>query len=232
MHTERSKVTEALKPILVLHLFFGYDYGLFKQNNIFVKYVIKIISTGIVVVLSLIGVYQEMFNEELNSFFIYPIQYFFEALMIIYFYGWKILDSLDKFNEMDRIMNIKNKYYENLRRNNIILIIIASIAMVLYMAVLILQNKKLMVKSLLFFILDISNILRISFFSLIRYRMKKLRKLIDNYYTPTDLNKGAKKTVPTFINPLLHVKLYKIITEHLYNFKQYIELTVSFEYNN
>lgn len=219
-------VYNSMKPLLLLHLTFGYDYGLYRSKSViknnFIKYFCVILVTAIFLLIS----YRESSLKTKNfNLHLYPLQYSVEALLIIFSYGTKILNHLKNYDQIDDLLKIDEKYYKSLKKNIIIYIILTLCLCISYILTLCLQIHSFEISYLLLFVLDLSNILRINLFGIIYYRVNLLKKTIENYYG-TILNKDRKLNIN--IDATVFLQIYKLIADQLYDFKSTIDSLVSF----
>lgn len=213
----------ALKPILMLQLIFGYDYGLFRKKNIFLRVLVKYICILVVIGKFSTALYAELCQNDEKTLFIHPVHYFGEAFSVIFCYGPKIINHLKSYNRIDDLLNVNEKYYRKLKRNNIVYITLMFCVTIIYMTNLSFEKQKLKISCILFFTLDVSNILRVNFFNIIRYRARLLREKMEIKYSSEIVDKQTKINSD---NDTVFIEIYKQLSDHLFDFKHTIDTLV------
>lgn len=222
-----SKLKNSMNPIFKLHFIFGYDYGLFRTKSVTVQKLIKVACTIIVFVLAIIVLIIEIITEDLNTMYLFGIQYCIEALTTIYIFGHRIINHFNRYEEIDEKLRIKDKHYKKIKWDAIISMIAILLLTLAYMGSRNFENGKIIKASCMFiFILDISFILRINLFNSIHYRIMKLRKYIEKYYAP-ELYCNESQTKCNEMNGQLHLTLYKRIADQYDDINKSIGLLVS-----
>lgn len=227
-----SKVLDSLKPLFLLQLMFGYDYGLYRHKGLIIRFIIKSLCTLIIFVLPGLVIYLEFVSGDFDIMIIFPVQYFIEALTIVYVYGPRIINNLNKYNDIDEKLKIRDKDYKKFKWYNIIYVLALLLLSLAYTSSLSTERDKgLKASSFFLFILDISFALRLNFLSVILYRVKLLRKCIEKQHTTRVLvdEKSSSNKMP-IISPKLYVPLYKDLADQLDDINKCIGFPVSIIY--
>lgn len=220
-----DKIIGHLKPIFYLQALFGYDYGLFGQNDPIKRRCIKIASTCTVLILLCSVIILDLIHRSFAWYLMYPMQYGIEALFTIYNYGPKLRDNFKRYDEIDEKLKIEEKHYKNMKIWTCVYIFAFLILTFSYISS-ISSGLGLRVTCSFLFVLDISFVLRLLFFDLILYRVKRLRTVIERRYGD-DLKITEPGKKPLCIDDTLHMPIYKNLADQLDDFNNCVGFLVN-----
>lgn len=225
---EGSKIKISLNSLFFLHLLFGYDYGLI-GSSVKIKRLVNIVCTIIILSLITTVLLIEIRSQHVDALVAFPLQYMVEGLTTIFIYGPRIIKHLNRYNEIDEKLKIEEKYYKKIKIDTIVSIFALLLLSLAYMGSrMFRENGSFNISTLFLFVLDISFILRLTLFDLIRYRMIKLRKNIEMHYAQESFEGPNKKISDT--DPEYHLPIYKSMADQLDDVNKCIGFTFTFSF--